>query len=165
MDAQVTGRRSLDFFMGLGFVGIGAYMIYEALAAYRAPLLSTVDRLVNPGSTTLVVGSLLVLLGLVIAALGFTGSGGKPLAVAAARLPPVLRSRSFLRGLLALGLLGIYFFGLWRIMPFWISTPIYLLANMFLFKGGKWWVLLIVAAATTGLVYYFFAVLAYIPLP
>jgi len=165
MDDEVVRRRSLDFYMGIAFAAIGVVLIVNGIVAYSDPFLASVPVASNPGGTTIVIGGVLALLGAVIAIMGFAGSNKKPFSVAAAATRDALHSRSFWKGALALGLIAIYFFVLWRIMPFWLSTPIYLLANMFIFKGGKWWKLLIITAVTTGLVYFIFARLAYVPLP
>jgi hypothetical protein len=165
MDEKTTRRRSLDFFMGLGFAAVGVYVAAEGVAAFRAPILATVPRATNPGSTTLVIGGTLAILGLAIALMGLAGTGGKPLAVAARAIPEALKGRAFFKGLVILAYIAAYFFVLWRALPFWLSTPIFLAASMATFKAGAWWKVLLVAAVSTAAIYYIFAVLAFVPLP
>ncbi|MDP3176400.1 MAG: tripartite tricarboxylate transporter TctB family protein [Spirochaetaceae bacterium] len=165
MDDQTTRRRSLDFFMGLGFAALGAYVAAEGFVALGDPLLATVPRTTNPGSTTIVIGGLLALLGLAIAGMGLAGTKGRPFAVAARVLPTMTASRAFFKGALVLAYVAVYFFALWRAVPFWLSTGLFLAGTMATFKAGKWWKILLIAAIATALIYYIFAVLAFVPLP
>jgi len=165
MDEQTARRRSLDFFMGLGFAAVGVYVAAEGVVAFRAPLLATVPRATNPGSTTLVIGGILAVLGLAIALMGLSGTGGKPLAVAARAIPEALKGRAFFKGLVILAYIAIYFFVLWRALPFWLSTSIFLASAMATFKAGAWWKVLLITAVSTAVIYYLFAVLAFVPLP
>ena len=165
MDEQTTRRRALDFFMGLAFAALGSFVAAEGFVAFGDPILATVPRATNPGSTTIVIGGLLALLGLAIAGLGLVGTDGRPFAVAARVLPMIAGSRSFYKGALVLSYVAVYFFVLWRAVPFWLSTGLFLTGTMATFKAGKWWKILIIAAIATALVYYIFAVLAFVPLP
>jgi hypothetical protein len=151
--------------MGLGFTGLGAYVVLEGLKAYGDPLMRTVDPSTNPGSTTTVIGGLLTVLGLAISFFGWKGSGGHPLSVLARSIPAGLRSPRFFKGGLVLALIAIYFFVLWRALPFWLSTSLFLAASMWTFKAGAWWKILLVTAIATALIWYIFAVLAIVPLP
>jgi hypothetical protein len=156
--------RSLDFFMGLLFAGIGAYVAIEGLRALGDSYLATVPKATNPGSTTLVIGSLLALAGGTISVIGLLGSGN-PFARAREALPGIVTSLAFKKGFLVLAEVAAYFFLLWNNLPFLVSTPLFLASLMATFKAGAWWKILIVAALTTALAYYIFAILAVVPLP
>ncbi len=82
-----------------------------------------------------------------------------------ANLPALVRTRRFFKGAVVLTLIAMYFFVLWRAMPFWFSTFLFLAASMRVFKAGAWWKIFLIAAVATALIYYVFAVLAYVPLP
>ena len=58
MDESKVRLRSLDVFMGLGFLAVGAFVVYDGLVAYYAPQLATVDKSANPGVTTIFIGGL-----------------------------------------------------------------------------------------------------------
>ncbi len=165
MDDTVRGRRALDFFMGAGFVALGIYVVLTGFEAYHDPLLATVDRATNPGSTTIVIGSLLAIMGAVIGVIGYLGCGKKPFSTAIELVPLSVGSRSFFKGTLVLSLIAVYFFVLWRAVPYWLSTGLFLAVTMKIYKAGAWWKVLLISAITVALTYYIFAVLAYVPLP
>jgi len=162
---ESTGRlRSLDFFMGTGFALIGLYVMFDGYIAYVSPALVTVEKSVNPGVTTLFVGGFLALLGLVLAVIGLHVSGN-PFAKAAEVIPETVRKPSFLRGVLAMACIAVYFFVFWGRIPYIFSTFIFLAGMMFLFKGGAWWKLILVSGSTVAIIWYVFGELAMIPLP
>jgi len=164
MEESTKRLRSLDFFMGTGFTVIGFYVMFDGYTAFVSPALVTVEKSVNPGVTTLFVGGFLALLGVVLALIGLRGSGN-PLLKAAEVISETLRKKSFLKGVLAMVCIGIYFFIFWGRIPYILSTFIFLAGMMFLFKGGAWWKIGIVSGATVAIIWYVFGVLAMIPLP
>jgi len=164
MEESTKRLRSLDFFMGTGFALIGLYVMFDGYIAYVSPALVTVEKSVNPGVTTLFVGGSLALLGLVLAVIGLRGSGN-PFLKAAEVIPETLRKKSFLRGVLAMACIGVYFFIFWGRIPYVIATFIFLAGMMFLFKGGAWWKISLISGITVAVIWYLFGVLAMIPLP
>ncbi|NTV32768.1 MAG: hypothetical protein HGA50_05705 [Deltaproteobacteria bacterium] len=164
MEESTKRLRSLDFFMGTGFALIGLYVMFDGYIAYVSPALVTVEKSVNPGVTTLFVGGSLALLGLVLAVIGLRGSGN-PFLKAAEVIPETLRKKSFLRGVLAMACIGVYFFIFWGRIPYVIATFIFLAGMMFLFKGGAWWKICLISGITVAVIWYLFGVLAMIPLP
>jgi len=164
MEESTKRLRSLDFFMGTGFALIGLYVMFDGYIAYVSPALVTVEKSVNPGVTTLFVGGFLALLGVVLALIGMRGSGN-PLLKAAEVISETLRKKSFLKGVLAMVCIGIYFFIFWGRIPYILSTFIFLAGMMFLFKGGAWWKIVTVSGVTVAIIWYVFGVLAMIPLP
>jgi hypothetical protein len=164
MEESTKRLRSLDFFMGAGFALIGLYVMVDGYIAYVSPALVTVEKSVNPGVTTLFVGGFLALLGVVLAFIGVRGSGN-PFLKAAEVIPETLRKPSFLKGVLVIGCIAIYFFVLWGRIPYIFSTFMFLAGTMFLFKGGAWWKIALVSGCTVAIIWYVFGVLAMIPLP
>ena len=67
MDESKVRLRTLDVFMGVGFLAVGAFVAYDGVVAYYAPQLVTVEKSSNPGVTTIFIGGLMGFLGLVIA--------------------------------------------------------------------------------------------------
>jgi hypothetical protein len=164
MEESTKRLRSLDFFMGTGFAVIGLYVMFDGYKAFVSPALVTVEKSVNPGLTTLFVGGFLALLGLVLALIGLRGSGN-PFLKAAQVIPETLRKQSFLRGVLAMACIGVYFFIFWGRIPYALATFIFLSGMMFLFKGGAWWKIFLISGITVAVIWYLFGVLAMIPLP
>ena len=164
MEESTKRLRSLDFFMGTGFGVIGLYVMVEGYMTFVSPALVTVEKSVNPGITTLFVGGMLALLGLILAIIGLRGSGN-PFQKAAQVIPETLRKQSFLRGVLAMACIGIYFFVFWGRIPYVMATFIFLAGMMLLFKGGAWWKVCLISGITVAIIWYLFGVLAMIPLP
>jgi len=164
MEESTKRLRSLDFFMGVGFLAVGLFVMYDGYVAWTAPALSVVAKPSNPGITTLFVGGSLAFLGLAIAIIGLAGSGN-PLRIGKLAVSETLRSKSFGRGCIALACIAIYFFGFWGRIPYVISTFIFLAGVMFIFKAGAWWKIFIISGVTVAIVWYIFGELAMIPLP
>ena len=164
MEESTRRLRSLDFFMGASFALIGLYVMVEGYMTFVSPALITVEKSVNPGITTLFVGGMLALLGLILAIIGLRGSGN-PFQKAAQVIPETLRKQSFLRGVLAMACIGIYFFVFWGRIPYVMATFIFLAGMMLLFKGGAWWKVCLISGITVAIIWYLFGVLAMIPLP
>jgi len=164
MEESIKRLRSFDFFMGLGFLAVGLFVMYDGYVAWTAPALSVVPKPSNPGVTTLFVGGSLVFLGLVIAVIGLRGSGN-PLRIGKQAVSETIHSKSFWRGCVVLAGIAIYFFGFWGRIPYVISTFIFLAGMMFIFKAGAWWKILIISGVTVAIVWYIFGELAMIPLP
>jgi hypothetical protein len=164
MEESTKRLRSLDFFMGTGFALIGLYVMFDGYKAFVSPALVTVEKSVNPGVTTLFIGGFLALLGVVLALIGLRGSGN-PFLKAVEVISETLRKKSFMRGVLAMACIGVYFFVFWGRIPYVISTFIFLAGMMFLFKGGAWWKISLISGITVAVIWYLFGVLAMIPLP
>jgi len=164
MDESKVRLRSLDVFMGLGFLAVGAFVVYDGFVAYYAPQLATVDKSSNPGVTTIFIGGLLGFLGLVIAIIGMLGSR-HPLRIGKQVVSETLHSKPFWMGCVVLSCIAIYFFVLWDRLPYVVSTFIFLVGMMFIFRAGAWWKILLIAGVTTTIVWYVFGMLAMVPLP
>jgi hypothetical protein len=164
MDEAKKRLRSLDFFMGTAFAFIGLFLAIDGYQTYVSPALVTVERSANPGVSTIFVGVLLVLFGTIIAVIGVGGSGN-PFKVARQVIPETIAKPTFLRGLIVLGCIAVYFFVLWERVPYVVSTFIFLAGMMFLFKAGTWWKILLIAGTSVAVIWYFFGVLALVPLP
>lgn len=164
MDESTRRLRTLDFFMGIVFAAIGLYVAIEGYNIFVAPELVTVERMTNPGVTTIFIGTLLALLGLVMAIIGFIGSS-TPFRNAKQAIPETLRKPTFLKGIIAMACIAVYFFVLWGRIPYVISTFIFLTDMMFIFKAGAWWKIFIISGITVAIVWYVFGELAMVPLP
>jgi hypothetical protein len=164
MDESKVRLRTLDVFMGVGFLAVGAFVAYDGVVAYYAPQLVTVEKSSNPGVTTIFIGGLMGFLGLVIAIIGTLGSG-HPLRVAKQAVSETLHSKAFYKGIIALVGIAVYFFGFWDRIPYVVSTFLFLAAMMAIFKAGAWWKIALISGITVTIIWYVFGVLAMIPLP
>lgn len=164
MDESKVRLRTLDVFMGVGFLAVGAFVAYDGVVAYYAPQLVTVEKSSNPGVTTIFIGGLMGFLGLVIAIIGTLGSG-HPFRVAKQAVSETLHSKAFYKGIIALVCIAVYFFGFWDRIPYVVSTFLFLAAMMVVFKAGAWWKIALISGITVTIVWYVFGVLAMIPLP
>jgi len=164
MDESKVRLRTLDVFMGVGFLAVGAFVAYDGVVAYHAPQLVTVEKSSNPGVTTIFIGGLMGFLGLVIAIIGTLGSG-HPLRVAKQAVSETLHSKTFYKGIIALACIAVYFFGFWDRIPYVVSTFLFLAAMMAIFKAGAWWKIALISGITVTIIWYVFGVLAMIPLP
>jgi hypothetical protein len=165
MDEAMTRLRALDVFMGLGFLAVGAFVAYDGFVAFYAPqLATTVERSANPGVSTIFIGSLMGLLGLVIAIIGMLGSRN-PLPIAKQAVSETLHSKAFYKGLIALACIAVYFFVLWDRLPYVVATFLFLAGMMAIFRAGAWWKIILISGVTVAVVWYVFGVLAMIPLP
>jgi len=125
MDESKIRLRSLDFFMGLGFLAVGFFVAYDGFVAYYAPQLAAVEKSSNPGVSTIFIGGALGFLGLVVTVIGLLGSH-HPLRIASQAVAETLRSRSFWMGGVVLGCIAVYFFGFWGRLPYVVSTFVFL---------------------------------------
>jgi hypothetical protein len=164
MDESLQRLRSLDVFMGLGFLAVGAFVAYDGFVAFYAPQMATVERSSNPGVTSIFIGGLMGFLGLVIVLVGLIGSR-HPCRIAGRAVSETLQSKAFYKGLIALACIAVYFFVFWGRIPYVVSTFLFLAGMMAIFKAGAWWKILLISGVTVAVVYYVFGVLAMIPLP
>ena len=164
MSEETSRLRTLDFFMGLAFTGIGSYVVLDGMKILREPSLATFETVSNPGMTSIIIGGFLALLGIILTMVGFVNAKN-PLGISVQVVKEMLHRDSFWRGVIVVAIIAIYFFVLWRLIPYWISTLLFISTLMFIFKAGPWWKILLIAGATTGFVVYFFGVLAQVPLP
>jgi hypothetical protein len=164
MDEAKKRLRTLDFFMGTAFAFIGLFLSVDGYQTFVSPALATVERTANPGVSTMFVGGLLFMFGTIIAVIGVNGSAN-PFKVAKQVIPETIAKPAFLRGTIVLGCIAVYFFVLWERVPYVVSTFIFLVGMMVLFKAGAWWKILLIAGTSVAIIWYFFGVLALVPLP
>jgi len=157
--------RSIDFFMGIIFAFMGAYMVIDARKMFEARMLKGIyPSYSNPGVFITFIGALLLIMGLTLAVIGYKGSGNLKRTVSVG-LKALVTSVLTWRAVIALALLGIYFLILLGRVEYHIATFAYLVVTMFVFKATKWWKILIIAAISTWVIGYFFGTLAGLPLP
>jgi hypothetical protein len=87
------------------------------------------------------------------------------LRIAKQAISETLRSKAFHKGIIALACIAVYFFGFWDRLPYVVSTVLFLVGMMAIFKAGAWWKICLISGVTVAIVWYVFGVLAMIPLP
>lgn len=120
----------------------------------------------SPGILPTVIGSVIIILAIMLFIAGIKGGGRITLSGLKSPLDYV-RTKKFLRLVIATGLLVIYIFVLIGRVRFDLSTFIYIFSNMLIFRAERYSVIkiLIICAAFSLAVTYSFYYLAKIPLP
>lgn len=120
----------------------------------------------TPGILPIIIGSVLITLSVIMFVSAYR-KGERINRELLDRAIAYLKTKAFLRLAVAIGLLAIYIFVLFRLVPFVISTFLYLSANMIFFREKKYpiWKLLIISAVFTVALYLFFGKVAGVPLP
>lgn len=150
--------------MGIAFSVIGIFLAGNGIYSVNDPALKTVQLMSNPGITTLFIGGVLTLLGLILTTIGWSGSR-KPFHISAQAIRELFTHQTFWRGAIVIGVIAIYFFVLWGRIPYWLTTMLFMSSLMFIFKAGAWWKILLISGISTAIVVYFFGIMAQVPLP
>lgn len=120
----------------------------------------------TPGILPIIIGSVLITLSVIMFVSAYR-KGERINRELWDRAIAYLKTKAFLRLVVAIGLLAIYIFVLFRLVPFVVSTFLYLSANMIFFREKKYpiWKLLIISAVFTVALFLFFGKVAGVPLP
>jgi len=163
-DSPKSSRRAVDFWIGLLFAAVGVVVLLEGRRALNDPSLHMLERAANPGSTIFFVGTAMAVLGALLAIVGLRAPGNPFKVFAAHHFADIVKAQVGKQVLLVL-LMAVYFFVLWNLLPYWLSTLIFLVTAMALFRAGSWIRILAVSAVSTGLILFFFGKLAQVMLP
>ena len=113
----------------------------------------------GPGFFPAIVGTVMLLLGVILAVIGFKLGGMRQLGevLNAKFLKEFVTSDSTVRILILIAMMAVYIYVLLGRVHFIIATSVYLIANFLYLKALKqWWVGVIVAVAVSFAVYYAF---------
>jgi hypothetical protein len=161
-------KKQIDFFGALGLLIFTAFYL---VSAFRIRDFSTTQWYESAGLFPKIIGILLFVFCLVYLCKNLRGAvlcaEDKKNAAA------YLKSREFLRLLIAIGLFAFYVFVLLRVhfddleLPYEAATFIYLFSNMLIFRTGKFavWKIVVISAAVSAAVGLCFTYGAKIPLP
>lgn len=154
MEERKPKNAAKDFTSGFLLVVFGVYIIIDAL---NMKVYNTfIDA---PGFFPVIVGSVIALLGAVLAFIGFKqGAFGQLKEVfKASFLKQFITSDSTIRVLVLIAMMFAYIFGLLGRIHFIAATSIYLTANFLYLKATKrWWTGVIIAVVTSVIVFYAF---------
>ena len=152
---EKKGRNAAkDFASGLLLVIFGIFIVVDAL---NMKIYNTF--LDAPGFFPVIVGSVIIVLGALLAFIGFKLGGLRELkeVLNGPFLKKFITDEGTVRVLILIAMMVVYVWGLLGRMHFIIATSIYLIANFLYLKATKqWWLSIIIAVAMSAAVYYAF---------
>ena len=143
-----------DFVSGCLLVLFGIYIIVDSL---HMKIFNTF--LDAPGFFPTIVGAVIVILGAIVAFIGFKLGGLKELKEVCNGkfLKEFITSDGTVRVVILIAMMVVYIWVLLGRVHFIIATSIYLIANFLYLKALKqWWLSIIIAIAMSAIVYYAF---------
>ena len=154
MQQKKERNAAKDFVSGLLLVLLGIFIMFDAMGmkVYNTFL----DA---PGFFPAIVGGVIIVLGAVLAFIGYRLGGLTELkeVMNGAFLKDFVTGESTVRVLILIAFMVVYIWGLLGRMHFIIATSIYLIANFLYLKAMKqWWLSIIIAVAMSAIVYYAF---------
>jgi len=154
MEEKKARNAAKDLFCGVLLVLFGIYVIIDSL---NMKVYNTfIDA---PGFFPTLIGAVLVLLGGILAFIGFKLGGARELKEVCngAFIKEFITSDSTIRVVILVAMMIVYIYVLLGRVHFIIATSIYLIANFLYLKATKqWWLGIIIAVAMSVIVYYAF---------
>ena len=154
MEEKKARNAAKDLFCGVLLVLFGIYVIIDSL---NMKVYNTfIDA---PGFFPTLIGAVLVLLGGILAFIGFKLGGARELkeVFSGAFIKEFIISDSTIRVVILVAMMVVYIYVLLGRVHFIIATSIYLIANFLYLKATKqWWLGIIIAVAMSVIVYYAF---------
>lgn len=154
MEEKKGRNAAKDLFCGVLLALFGIYVIIESL---NMKVYNTfIDA---PGFFPTLIGAVIILLGGILAFIGFRLGGAKELKEVCngAFLKQFVTSDSTIRVVILVAMMVVYIYVLLGRVHFIIATSVYLIANFLYLKATKqWWLGIIIAVAMSVIVYYAF---------
>ena len=154
MQEKKERNAAKDFVSGILLVILGIFILFDAMSM---KIYNTF--LDAPGFFPAIVGGVIIVLGAILAFIGYKLGGLTELkeVLNGAFLKQFITSDGTVRVLILIAIMVIYIWGLLGRMHFIIATSIYLIANFRYLKALKqWWLSIIIAVAMSAIVYYAF---------
>ena len=154
MQEKKERNAAKDFVSGLLLVLFGIFILFDAM---NMKVYNTF--LDAPGFFPAIVGGVIVVLGAILAFIGYRLGGLSQLkeVLNGTFLKEFITSEGTVRVLILIAMMVVYIWGLLGRMHFIIATSIYLVANFLYLKAAKqWWISVIIAVITSVIVYYAF---------
>ncbi len=154
MQNKKERKAAKDFVSGIVLVLFGILIIVDSL---RMKVFNTF--LDAPGFFPVIVGAVIIVLGAVLAFIGFKLGGIQELkeVMNGKTLKAFVTGDETIRVLILIAMMVVYIWILLGRIHFIISTSIYLTANFLYLKATKqWWLSIVIAVATSAIVYYAF---------
>ncbi len=154
MQEKKERNAAKDFASGIVIVLLGIFILVDAL---HMKIYNTF--LDAPGFFPAIVGGVIIVLGAVLAFIGFKLGGARELkeVLNGPYLKKFITGDATVRVLILIAMMVIYIWGFLGRIHFIIATSIYLIANFLYLKATKyWWLSIIIAVAMSAIVYYAF---------
>lgn len=154
MQEKKERNAAKDFVSGIVLVIFGAFILFDAM---NMKIYNTF--LDAPGFFPAIVGGVIIVLGAILAFIGYKLGGFAELKEVCNGefLKQFITGEGTVRVLILIAMMVIYIWGLLGRMHFIIATSIYLVANFLYLKAMKqWWISIIIAVAMSAIVYYAF---------
>ena len=154
MQEKKERNAAKDFVSGILLVILGIFILFDAMSM---KIYNTF--LDAPGFFPAIVGGVIIVLGAILAFIGYKLGGLAELkeVLNGAFLKQFITSDGTVRVLILIAIMVVYIWGLLGRMHFIIATSIYLIANFLYLKALKqWWLSIIIAVAMSAIVYYAF---------
>lgn len=159
--------RSADLLTGIIFIIIGIYICYQSMAMFyvqRIKMQSMAAWYNSPGLLPLVIGAIFTFLGGMLTVTAVK-EGGSFEIIRWKKIKEILKMSQFKKGFLVVLLIGTYIFVLLDRLPFFLSSFIFLIVTMGIFRADKWYKILLYSAILSWFVTFIFGTVARIPLP
>ena len=154
MQEKKERNAAKDFVSGILLVILGIFILFDAMSM---KIYNTF--LDAPGFFPAIVGGVIIVLGAILAFIGYKLGGLTELkeVLNGVFLKQFITSDGTVRVLILIAIMVVYIWGLLGRMHFIIATSIYLIANFLYLKALKqWWLSIIIAVAMSAIVYYAF---------
>ena len=151
MQEKKERNAAKDFVSGILLVILGIFILFDAMSM---KIYNTF--LDAPGFFPAIVGGVIIVLGAILAFIGYKLGGLTELkeVLNGVFLKQFITSDGTVRVLILIAIMVIYIWGLLGRMHFIIATSIYLIANFLYLKALKqWWLSIIIAVAMSAIVY------------
>ena len=173
-EAEVTSEKKPEISMDLKdmvssivIAAFGLFVLFSGIhMSVVSQQMSDTAWYGTPGILPIIIGSVLFTLSAIMFVSAYR-KGERINKALVMRAVAYFKTSAFLRLVFAVGMLAIYIFVLFRLVPFVVSTFIYLIANMLFFreKGYPIWKLLLISAVFATAIFLFFSKVAGVPLP
>ncbi len=156
-------KKRFDFVASLVMLALSVYVIFESVRMYQK---AGKVLYLSPALVPLMLGILLCLLSMLLL-LGSLKNGGfgKRLQEIKEYFSQVAKDSNTSRMLIGVLLMALYTFVLIEILPFWISTFIFMFLLMYFLEAGSLVKISVISAGAVALIIFLFQVCFRVPLP
>lgn len=158
-----------DFNISLVLVGLGLYTTIEGVRMYRKaarPPYNIEQFSISPGFIPTVLGAMLLILSIVLLAKSIKGTGFRTqLSDLLAWSKQAIHDTDIRLMVIGMVIMAVYSFFLIGLLPYWLSSVLYLIALMAFLRATKVWKIILISFFAVGLVIVLFQVVFNVSLP
>jgi len=159
--------RSADLLTGIIFSVLGVYVCFKSIGMFYVENIRMQEGAAwynSPGLFPLVIGAGFTLLSVLLILNSIKEKGSLGI-LRWSRIKGLFKDNRFIRGVLVVLILGFYVFFLLDRFPFFMSTFIFLITCMSVFKAEKWYKIIIYSFVFAWMITYIFGTVVKIPMP